>query len=191
MSRFRGLLRIVLVIGSIALGSGALLAVPEVQVAIGPSVVSGAHAHVYDRALNDAPPVLPRNPANRVGSTGRPTESTLPADGNSSSIPSVVAAEEGAVDASTPTGQRGSPMDVPRGTNSPAEIGGRSYGGHALDEMQSEGFMPSVVDDAIASGQQSVGASSRVAYYSPENNVTVIVENGRVVTVTSGTVKIR
>ena len=37
---------------------------------------------------------------------------------------SFVATEAEAVSASTPTGQRGSPMDVPRGTNGPAEIGG-------------------------------------------------------------------
>ena len=68
---------------------------------------------------------------------------------------------------------------------------GRSYVGHALDEMQSEGFTPSVVEDAITHGQQSVGASGRVAWYSADNNITVITENGKVVTVTSGTVKIK
>jgi RHS repeat-associated protein len=57
---------------------------------------------------------------------------------------------DGGVDASTPTGQLGSPMDVPPGTNGPAEIDGLSYGGHALDEMQSEGFTPSVIQDTIA-----------------------------------------
>ncbi|MGH9268008.1 MAG: hypothetical protein ACRD0D_07515 [Acidimicrobiales bacterium] len=90
-----------------------------------------------------------------------------------------------------PVGRRGSPMDVPRGTNSPATIGGRQYGGHALDEMMSEGFTPSVVDDAIRFGQSATGASGRVAYYSSANNVTVIVENGRVVTVSSGYLKPR
>jgi len=98
---------------------------------------------------------------------------------------------EGDVPASTPTGQRGSPMDVPRGTNAPAEINGISYGGHALDEMQSEGFTPSVVEDAIQNGQATVGASGRVAFYSSQNNITVIMEDGRVVTVTSGVSKIR
>jgi RHS repeat-associated protein len=93
--------------------------------------------------------------------------------------------------ASLPVGRRGSPMDVPRGTNSPATIGGRQYGGHALDEMMSEGFTPSVVDDAIRFGQASTGTSGRVAYYSSANNVTVIVENGRVVTVSSGQLKVR
>ena len=80
-------------------------------------------------------------------------------------------------------------MDVPRGTNARATIGGRQYRGHTLDEMMREGLTPSVVDDAIRFGQGSTGASGRVAYYSPTNNVTVIVENGRVVTVSSGQLK--
>jgi hypothetical protein len=95
------------------------------------------------------------------------------------------------VSPSTPTGQRRSPMDVPRGTNAPTEIDGISYGGHSIDEMQSEGFTPSVVKDAIENGQEAVGASGRVGYYSPENKVTVIMENGRVVTVSSGYLKVR
>jgi hypothetical protein len=82
-------------------------------------------------------------------------------------------------------------MDVPRGTNAPAEINGISYGGHALDEMQSEGFTPSVVQDAIESGQRTAGASGRTAYHSPENNITVIMENNRVVTVSSGNLRVR
>lgn len=45
---------------------------------------------------------------------------------------------------------------------------------------------------AIANGEESVGASGRVAYYSPSDNLTVITEaSGKVVTVTSGVVKIR
>jgi hypothetical protein len=113
------------------------------------------------------------------------------ATGGGSDSECVASEEEAAAEASTPVGQRGSPMTVQRGTNSPAEIGGRQYGGHALDEMQSEGFTPTVVEDAIAQGQSSVGASGRIAYYSQANNITVIVEDGRVVTVTSGTVKVR
>ena len=99
------------------------------------------------------------------------------------------AAEDGA--ASAPTGRRGSPMDVPRGTNVPAEIDGISYSGHAIDEMQSEGFTPSVVKDAIYYGREAVDRSGRIAYYSQANNITVIIEDGRVVTVSSGELKIR
>lgn len=70
-------------------------------------------------------------------------------------------------------------------------IGGRLCGGHSLDEMQSESFVPSVVEDVIGNGEPSLQSSGRMAYYSPSNNVTVITENGKVVTVTSGTVKPR
>jgi hypothetical protein len=91
----------------------------------------------------------------------------------------------------TIVGRRGSPLDVPRGTNASATIGGRPYGGHALDEMQSEGITPSVVEDVINSGTPRSQSSGRIAYYSPSNNITVVTENGKVVTVTSGTVKPR
>jgi Domain of unknown function (DUF4258) len=72
--------------------------------------------------------------------------------------------------------------------NSPATIGGRDYSGHALDRMQQRGYVPSVVEDAIANGtvRQSYGGAS--AYYSSANNVTVIVNDttGKVVTVRGG-----
>jgi hypothetical protein len=35
-------------------------------------------------------------------------------------------------------------MDLPPGTNSPTAIKGISNSGHAIDELQSEGFVPSV-----------------------------------------------
>ncbi|MDQ1712818.1 MAG: hypothetical protein QOE45_2268 [Frankiaceae bacterium] len=101
------------------------------------------------------------------------------------------AAAEDSVGAEVIMGRRGSPMDVTPGTNAPAEIDGLSYSGHALDEMQSEAFMPSVVKDAIENGQVATGASGRVAFYSSSNNITVVVEEGRIVTVTSGMLKIR
>ena len=61
----------------------------------------------------------------------------------------------------------------------------------ALDEMVSEGITPTVVEDAIAHGAMATGPSGRVAYYSAANNLTVILENGRVVTVSSGLLKVR
>lgn len=51
--------------------------------------------------------------------------------------------------ASTPVGRLGSPMNVAKGTNSPAVINGQSYSGHALDQMQGRGLTPSVVQDVI------------------------------------------
>jgi RHS repeat-associated protein len=55
----------------------------------------------------------------------------------------------------TPIGRRGNPMNVPRGTNSCTDIQGRTYTGHALDQMQGRGVLPSVVEDTIATGNQS------------------------------------
>ena len=92
---------------------------------------------------------------------------------------------------STPTGVRGSPMTVPVGAYADTEINGITYTGHAIGEMQSEGFMPSVVEDTIENGVSTVGASGRVAYYNAANNLTVISEDGKIITVTSGSVKVR
>jgi len=92
---------------------------------------------------------------------------------------------------STPTGQKGSPMDVPKGTNSPTEIGGREHGGHALDQMQGRGSPPSAVEDAITNGTRTPQTGGRIARYSPENNITVITENSKVVTATYGRVSPR
>jgi RHS repeat-associated protein len=55
----------------------------------------------------------------------------------------------------TPTGRRGSPMDVSPGTNQPTEINGRTYTGHALDQMQGRGFTHSAVEDAITNATLS------------------------------------
>ena len=56
---------------------------------------------------------------------------------------------------SAPVGRRGSPMEV--GGNTGTEIGGRYYTGHALDRMQGRGLVPSVIEDAIATGTKSPG----------------------------------
>jgi hypothetical protein len=90
-------------------------------------------------------------------------------------------------DPSTPTGQRGSPINVP-GVNPPTKIGGRDYTGHAVDQMQGRGVPPSVVEDAIQNGEKSPDPiPGRTRNYSPENNVTVITDSdGTVVTVING-----
>jgi len=77
-------------------------------------------------------------------------------------------------------------MPVAPGANAPGVIGGRAYSGHALDQMQSRGFVPSVVEDTIGLG---VSAPSRGAtvYYGSANNVSVVLNsNGRVITVSYG-----
>jgi RHS repeat-associated protein len=51
-------------------------------------------------------------------------------------------------DYNLPVGRSGNPMDA-RGTNQPTTINGRTYTGHALDQMQGRGMVPSVVENAI------------------------------------------
>jgi hypothetical protein len=51
--------------------------------------------------------------------------------------------------ASTPIGRSGYPLRVSRGTNTPGSIGNLNYSGHAFDEMQSDGIMPSVVRHTV------------------------------------------
>ena len=73
--------------------------------------------------------------------------------------------------------------------NSPGQLCGRSFSGHAFDRMQGRGLTPSVVLDAIQNGQRLPGNSAReTIFYSPNNNVSVIVNsaNGKVVTVRQG-----
>jgi hypothetical protein len=54
-------------------------------------------------------------------------------------------------------GRRGAQLTVQAGTNVPATIGGRNFTGHALDQMQSRGFTPTVVENAIQNGARSAG----------------------------------
>lgn len=87
-------------------------------------------------------------------------------------------------DASTPTGQRGSPLDVEPGTNKPATIGDRDYTGHALDRMQGRGIPPSAVEDAIKNGSVASGNSPGTTVHPGSNGVTVVTgTGGRVITV--------
>ncbi|KVF14464.1 peptidase C39 [Burkholderia vietnamiensis] len=90
---------------------------------------------------------------------------------------------------STPTGQSGSPMDIPNGTNSPGAVNGQNYSGHAFDEMQADGITPSVVSNTIENGGQIPGkVPGTTAYYDSVNNITVITDSttGTVVTVSRG-----
>jgi hypothetical protein len=73
--------------------------------------------------------------------------------------------------------------------NAPAVIGGRAFSGHALDQMQNRGIMPSVVENAIQTGSQVAGKTpGTVVYFDPVNKIRVIVnlETGNVVTVIPG-----
>jgi hypothetical protein len=69
--------------------------------------------------------------------------------------------------------------------NSPTEIYGRGYSGHALDRMQGRGIPPSAVENTIQHGQRAAGNyPGTTHYYDPINGLTVITntQTGRVIT---------
>ena len=68
--------------------------------------------------------------------------------------------------------------------NKPANIQGRTYSGHSLDQMQNRGFTPSVIEETIQRGSHSIGKTpGTMVYYDSANDVTVILNTeGRVIT---------
>jgi hypothetical protein len=88
-----------------------------------------------------------------------------------------------AVRASTPVGRRGAPLTVPPGTNAPATIGGRNFTGHALDQMQSRGFTPTVVENAIQHGARTPGNQAGTFQHVFEGVRVITNEAGGVITV--------
>jgi RHS repeat-associated protein len=72
--------------------------------------------------------------------------------------------------------------------NEPAQINSRDFSGHALDQMQNRGVMPSVVENTVNTGQQFPTRTGTTGYYDSINNTRVIVnsDTGRVVTVIRG-----
>ena len=68
----------------------------------------------------------------------------------------------------------GNPTYQP-GRNAPGEVNGIPYSGHALDQMQNRGIMPSVVQNTIETGVASPGRAGAVKYYDSVNNVQVVV----------------
>jgi RHS repeat-associated protein len=95
------------------------------------------------------------------------------------------AKDRGYCAASTPVGRRGYPLSVPAGTNSPANIGGRDYTGHALDRMQERGLTPSVVENTINTGSSAPGNMPGTTVYRDSANGTTAVTDsgsGRVIT---------
>ena len=87
---------------------------------------------------------------------------------------------------SVEVGTRNAPIEIPRGTNSPATIGGRAYSGHSLDEMQSSGITPSVVEDAIRNNIGTPGKTPGTTVFdSKVNGIRAVVnDEGKVITVT-------
>lgn len=79
-----------------------------------------------------------------------------------------------------PVGSLRSPMHVAGRPNVAATIGGTTYTGHALDQMQGRGIPPSVVEDTLARGVRSSG----------KNGATVFTtDQARVIVNPSGTIK--
>ena len=68
--------------------------------------------------------------------------------------------------------------------NSPANINGRQFSGHALDQMINRGLTPTVVENAIQTGTRSSGnTSGTTLVHDAVNNVTAILNNaGDVIT---------
>jgi len=67
-------------------------------------------------------------------------------------------------------------------------VNGTQYSGHAFDQMQNRGFVPSVVDNTIQNGLPFPTRAGTTGYYDPVNNVRVITNShtGRIVTVIPG-----
>ena len=85
-------------------------------------------------------------------------------------------------DRAVPMGAGRSPMHVPGPQNVPTTIAGRRYTGHALDQMQGRGIMPSVVEDTIQRGVQTSGRDG-ARIYSTEQLRVIINPNGSIKTV--------
>jgi hypothetical protein len=81
-----------------------------------------------------------------------------------------------------PVGQLGNPMQVPGPQNLPTVINGRSYTGHALDQMQGRGLMPSVVEDTISTGVQSAGRDGAQIFTTGQARI-IVNPNGSIKTV--------
>ncbi len=72
--------------------------------------------------------------------------------------------------------------------NAAREINGRQYSGHALDQMQNRGIMPSVVEETLKHGVPFPTRIGTAGMYDAANGVRVITNSatGRVVTVIRG-----
>ncbi len=72
--------------------------------------------------------------------------------------------------------------------NQATTIGGRQFTGHALDQMQNRGFMPSVIENTIRQGLPFPTRAGTTGFYDPVNNIRVITNSasGRVITVIQG-----
>ena len=86
--------------------------------------------------------------------------------GTVGSAGAVGAAADGGLPASAAIGRTGSEMYVQPGTNAAARIGGRQFTGHALDQMQGRGIMPSMVFETLTNGAIKPGRAGATVYFS-------------------------
>jgi hypothetical protein len=84
-------------------------------------------------------------------------------------------------------------MKVPAGTYEDTIIDGTEYSGHAIGEMQSDGITPTVAENVIRNGIESEtkgpNGEIRVLHYDSENHISVVTEDGKVITVSRGALK--
>jgi len=94
--------------------------------------------------------------------------------------------------AESPVGRSGWELKYPKyqdtTRHASTSIQNRLYSGHALDQMQNRGLLPSVVENTIKNGQTFTTKTGTIGYYDSVNNARVIVnyKTGRVVTIIPG-----
>ena len=92
--------------------------------------------------------------------------------------------------ANYPVGSSRSQFQVPpKAQQSGGNVCGRDYSGHAFDQMQARGIMPTVVENTLRTGQSFPTRLGTSGFYDPINNIRVITNSktGRIVTVIPGT----
>ena len=85
-----------------------------------------------------------------------------------------------------PVGRRGKGhgINVLKGTNTDTIINGRKFSGHALDQMQGRGFVPTVVEDVVKHPSKVVpGNTPGTTVYIGEKLKVILNKAGDVVTV--------
>ncbi len=103
------------------------------------------------------------------------------------------ASSGGQSDASLPMGGKGKQFNQPKNPayqptrNTPANIDGTDYAGHALDRMQDRGLTPSVIQNTIENGVPTPSRGGTTVFYDSTNNVSVVTNSaGKVITVKYG-----
>jgi len=85
-------------------------------------------------------------------------------------------------------------VSIPEGAtarNAPGVINGREFSGHALDRMQGQGIMPSVVEQVLGGAEIPGKRAGTTAFYDPINDLTAIINSRtrRVITVDFGRIR--